>query len=486
MDVPAEATNGSRSARLSLDDENPVYGRALWTVSLVLFSASVFLTLVSHGAVYPAAAALATGLMCLALTCLYFGLGVPVQVRLVFHSALVMWLIIVAIGLLQILPIPFQITGHPAWQVLFDLGIGDESFASVAPANVQSALVPIALPFAGLLTALLLFRNEKQIDLAYRAFCLTGGVVAAISVVQFVAFPDTLFFGPKVYYTNSLTGPFVNRNTAATFYGVTLLAHMAKLSGLSLPSLFQSPARSRSRSLTRSDILLLCSSIMTFVALLLTASRAGITASAIGILVFTVGIVLYPPPKSHAEAFRSDKQNSRSRRVTIALALAASVAALVWFFSGRAALRVETGGLEDLRFCVWPGILKGADDNWLTGVGLGGFEPYFPSYRDPACGTGLWEYAHNFYLDAYFAIGIIFVPLVLVALTFLLTVLARGIANRRRSRPLVWAGIASVVIVAVHSMIDFSIQIPGFGLWWAVLIALSARTSLGRQSRTSG
>lgn len=483
--VDSAASGSARSRRRkapSSVDDSPIQ-RIVRHVCLGLLGAAVLVVLLTHGGVYPAAAAIALILLCASLSIGYVTLGVRTSVRTVFHFVLGVWAVVFAWSLIQSMPLPDTIPGHPAWDVLHELGLGDSRYLSPAPANVRSALLPISLPFAGLLAALVLLRTDQEVERALRVFSVLGGILALFAVAQFIAFPGALMFGEKIHYLGSLTAPFVNRNTAATFYGVTLLSFFCQFDRDHVPSVFGSgkavfrPGVSAGWVATMTIL-----TVSTFVALALTTSRGGVAASAVGVIVFATGtFVLPPPPRQRAGAFPSTGGGRPVLRFAAAMLLFMLIAAAFWFFAGRVALRAEIQGLDDGRFCVLAGIVQAIRDNWLTGIGSGVFSVYFPAYRDAACGmAGQWEMAHNFYLDAQLALGIIFVPILLSVVAFLVLTLRRGILNRRRKRPIIWAGIGSAVIVALHSLVDFSIQIPGFGLWWALFLAMVMIISTGR------
>jgi hypothetical protein len=41
-------------------------------------------------------------------------------------------------------------------------------------------------------------------------------------------------------------------------------------------------------------------------------------------------------------------------------------------------------------------------------------------------------------------------------------------------------GLAALVLVALHSVVDFSLQIPGFNVYFAAVMAAAVTASLGR------
>jgi hypothetical protein len=215
-----------------------------------------------------------------------------------------------------------------------------------------------------------------------------------------------------------------------------------------------------------------------FGALMLTQSRAGIAAALAG-LVVTTAILIFaenPDPLRRYTRRRSRSFWGPITRLVLALVL---VAALGTIFAGRALLRAQIHAGEDARFCMLPRMLELLQDNWLLGTGLGTFYQAFASYRDPACGIyGIWDMAHNFYLEGWITLGLPFVIACVVSLTWLVVTFVIGVARRRRQRWVAVAGLSALLVTAIHSAIDFSLQIPGFSVTFAAIMASCATIAL--------
>ncbi|WP_165225679.1 O-antigen ligase family protein [Affinirhizobium pseudoryzae] len=454
--------------------------RQLRRVALACFILAMTVSLLSHGAVYPAASAVALLLLLLATLLAGVVEGIQKSNRRSVYWLLGLWWAIVLYSLVLAAPLPAFISGHPAWSALRDVGIEATKHFSPAPANVIEALVPIGIPFATALSALLLFKTDRDIDKTLQVFAFTGALFATVAIIQFSFFPKVLMFAEKRFYIGSLTAPFVNRNTAATFYGLTLVAQLCQFRIKALADMLRSGGPAK-RSIPIANLLMISAAIVTFIALLLTNSRAGIFSTAVGVAIYVAGNIIVPAPAKPGMGFARSTTRTRGRQIIYALGGLVLVLMLFWLYGGRAALRAEIQGLDDGRFCILPGVWRAIGDNLWTGIGPGVFGVYFPAYRDPACGLGgFWELAHNFYLDGFLAFGLVFWIFIGAGIGILVVSCAEGLRNRRSRRPIVWAGIASSFIVAVHATLDFSIQIPGFSSWWALLIALVLTTCTGR------
>lgn len=365
---------------------------------------------------------------------------------------------------------------------------------SVAPADTLQGLVAVLLPFSVFMSGICLFRDDQQALQLLRFLALTGGVIAAFGLIQFLFFPDSLMLEKKRLYLDSLTAVFVNRNTAATYLGmITLLASALAFSHVQeagLSSLWNrligARSATRSKDALWTGLYLVCA-LLAFSALLLTRSRAGLAATMLSTLFLVFMLSLLGGQRSQnrgASSFSSSKTGFGLRLARALLAVLA-LTGLGLLFAGRALLRAEVQGAEDGRFCIMPGLLRLASDNWLTGAGLGTFRMVFPAYKDPACGLfGTWERAHNFYLDGLIAIGVPFVASTLVVIGGLGWIFTRGIRTRRKLR---WApvlGLAVLLLQILHNIVDFSIQIPAVAAVFAGVIAACVTLSSNRTQTT--
>ncbi|WP_137154511.1 O-antigen ligase family protein [Rhizobium sp. FKL33] len=366
---------------------------------------------------------------------------------------------------------------------------------SVAPADTMQGLIAVLLPFSVFLSGICLFRQDEQALKMIRFLALTGGAIAAFGLIQFLFFPDSLMFEKKRLYLGDLTAVFVNRNTAATYLGMSTLFACAlafhHVQNAGLGNLWRRMIGARSATKTPdalwTALYMLCAALA-LSAMSLTRSRAGLAATMVGLL-FIVFMFSFLGGQQSMQSRKSGFSSSRPKlgfrlaRAFIAIAVVIGIGLL---FSGRALLRAETQGTEDARFCIMPGLLRLADDNLLTGTGLGTFRMVFPAYKDAACGLyGTWERAHNFYLDGVIALGLPFLVATLITVVCLIWIFARGISARRKLR---WApvlGLSILILQMLHNIVDFSIQIPAVAAVFAGALAACVSLSTNRGSTST-
>ena len=273
-----------------------------------------------------------------------------------------------------------------------------------------------------------------------------------------------------------LTSTFVNRNTAAVFFGscaiVWLLLLCERIRGQFpigsiqwrkvLSGLFsEMPAA----VVVSFSMLLVC-----LAAMFMTGSRAGILLSLI-MLVIAVAALFY-------------RDLPRRSGVFVVLAAGAAVALVLLQVMGSAvSRRLLSQGLGDpgrptTYQSTWHMI---RDHPWL-GTGLGTFEWSFPAYRSAnASMWGIWDSAHSTPLEMAAELGLPLVGLVVVAWIIVLAVLVRGVRIRRRDVVVPVAALSVAALALLHSLIDFSLQIPGYAI--VVFALLGAGLSQSFSSR---
>jgi O-antigen ligase len=147
----------------------------------------------------------------------------------------------------------------------------------------------------------------------------------------------------------------------------------------------------------------------------------------------------------------------------------------------RTLFRFEQGGVDDHRWCVYGSVIDAIRDNPWLGTGFGTFEQVLPAYRDPKCGiSGVWDRAHNVFLEGYLGLGLPFAVVVLFGLLYLLSIFLIGYRTRQRFRIVPLAGMGILLLIVLHSMVDFSIQIPGVAAYIAAVIGAAVCISLAR------
>jgi hypothetical protein len=384
---------------------------------------------------------------------------------------------------IQTLDLPLADFANPVWRDAQTLAGVHANSLSVAPADTLEAILRIAMPLLTFMTALMISTSDERAKTLIIYLAIIGGVIGFIGLSQFLISPTTLIVVQKQFYLDSLTTVFVNRNTAATFLGVTILAltvlawEMSQKVNVRHAIMRVQDWRSPHGGGAGRTIVYLVLLVACLAALLLTKSRAGIASTLVALL-FLVPFLAMNNPRG-----RGNGRSLAYRNLVWGALAVVGVLVLFLMLSGQVLLRAEIRGSDDGRFCILPGILQALSQHYLAGTGFGTFQWIFPAYRNPDCGIwGVWDRAHNFYLEGALNLGILF-PIVLIVDAVVLGIsLIKGLRDRKKLRHYPALGVAMLILVALHSAIDFSLQIPGFAAFFAAIFAPTLSISVGRRA----
>jgi len=382
-------------------------------------------------------------------------------------------------AVVQILPLGSSLAAHPAWQVAGEaLGRDTGAAISVNPAETRWALLRYLTAAAVLLGVYILARSARNARIILRTFVILTGLAAVYGLMRLSLSLDKIlwFDEPDTGY---LTSGFINRNSAATFFGMASLASLGLViqrARAVLLSTSQDGAREMIRKLSLAisgvfgfDLVLF---VLMFVSLLATGSRGGISFTVIA-LVFM--LLLYGLKK----AMR--KGSAGGGPVWVAGILAIGVLLLgVFELSGARLLgRLLSQGLEaDSRFETYAQTLAAVRDYLYLGSGLGTFQDVFTAYRtELSPDRVVWDKAHNDYLELALGLGVPAAALVLLSLTGLFIKAIKGFFTRHRDADYAAIAAAVCLLAGLHSLVDFSLQIQANTLAFALLLGLGLAQS---------
>jgi O-antigen ligase len=141
--------------------------------------------------------------------------------------------------------------------------------------------------------------------------------------------------------------------------------------------------------------------------------------------------------------------------------------------------------IDESRLSVYRSSLQAIWQKPLLGSGAGTFPDLFPAFRsDDLPSWGVWDYAHSTILEIAFEMGIPVAALVAVAAALSLFVLFQAaIAATDRLDRRTLSAIAGIATLAyLHSMVDFSLQIPGFFVVFAILLGCGLARAVAKRN----
>ena len=296
---------------------------------------------------------------------------------------------------------------------------------------------------------------------------MTGFAVSLFGLVQFLTWNGRIFWFRRIPSTAAF-GPFVNHNHFAGYVGMIIpVALCIALYAVERREVARNRDDLASEAWGRALLALFGVALMV-VALFFSLSRGGILSSALG------GLVLF--------VLASRRLGSRLLTWTVAgLLLSVAVAFIGWI--GADVVSEQMGTYKTIeseasfryRTTVWRTMVENVGPFLATGSGLGTFEDSFAPFTPPGA-SRRWDRAHNDYLQLLWETGI---P---GALMFLI---AAGIFFKRNwwpalrthdsSQSLFRLGVAiALLTIALHSIVDFNLQIGANGFLFAVLAGVLA------------
>ena len=306
-------------------------------------------------------------------------------------------------------------------------------------------------------------------------FAVYGLYLSAVGSSQ-----SWLLTGVVSPYGRAVSGGFVSKNSFATFDAVAIIACAPLIAHEGAKRLLIGRGLRRFVAslvefLSGKGALPVIAFIVMFVALLLSDSRGGLLACLAGLFVlFALGVVV--------------ARRRRAGRIALAAGLVALGAmAVVFMLSGdslaqRFDLLVETRGGLELRPVMWSAALQAIAAHPYAGSGLGTFRDVYPLFADRFI-PFIVNRVHSDYLELALGLGIPAAAAWVAALLFLVGRCVAGVVQRHRRRMYAAAAIGAAAVVGVHSLIDFSLQMPAVSLLFATVLGIGVAQSMPSEER---
>lgn len=262
----------------------------------------------------------------------------------------------------------------------------------------------------------------------------------------------------KEHYLKDATGTFVNRNHYAGFLAICLPITLAFCLSLDTYKHQRTP-----KPIYHYWIALAYTSLV-LIAITSSHSRMGLTAA-----IFGTTIMLITKRK-----LSSATSSQHQGKMVIAL-IASLILFLLWFGIEDIINRyshLETG---DGRITIWSSIFDMPIIGWFIGAGPGSFHDLYLLLQ-PNTTSARINFAHNDYLEFIFEVGIV------MGLVFLFTLLAwvkALVSKPALSTSLIKIGaLGSISAIALHSIVDFNLQIPASAIYFWVAVGLVVNKNL--------
>lgn len=329
---------------------------------------------------------------------------------------------------------------------------------------VMVGLVHILTYVGVFLLAVVLPQTASEVRSVLGAIVISATIATLMAMVAMVLNRMSPYTGVSVWLpgqSEEFTATFINPNNYATYAGISALAALCL--GIPAPSgslQLTVAQRWRRRLLLISGKrgLWLAASMILMAGVLLSGSRGGAASLVASILVILVAYMRGP------------------RRIAAVVLLLATVVLIGILLPGgerlmgRAVDLVERG--ESGRPLLYELTTAGIGLRPLLGWGLNSFADLYTVFQ-PISLAPLYDKAHNTYLELALDLGLPAAAVMVLAVAAVSTRCARGFATRTRDRELAMLGVAATVLVGLHALVDFSLQIPGMACTYFALLGLS-------------
>lgn len=390
-------------------------------------------------------------------------LSLPPRIVILFVLPLV-WAIV------QISGFMFGSAHHPLWELSAQmLGTPIQSAISITPDNTLVSVMRLASYGLVFFLSFQYARNPHRAHTMLKWFAITGIFYALYGLVVYWGDLNVLFWTEAAENVNKVvTSTFVNRNSYVTYAGLGLLCLMAlSLAPSSTHGSPYRPVRSRSEIVEyyvlRSWKPLLGIMLIT-TALVSTRSRGGFIAA--GPAVITLLLIYGIKMKLNTKTLLASISGVL---VIIGLAYSVSNDGLLTRME-----HIDTGGNERLQ--VYAMTLDAIGDSALPGFGYGSYYEGFRMYHNEEVGN-IYDKAHNTYLENIFELGFPAAVSLFLALFGLMWLSLKGSLHRHRDWIYPATGVAASVLVGIHSLVDFSLQIPAIAITYSAIMGMAVAQS---------
>jgi O-antigen ligase len=292
------------------------------------------------------------------------------------------------------------------------------------------------------------FSNRDKLTETLRTLSIFGFSLAIFAIVQKATSSSGIFWFRELTLGGSPFGPFVNRNHFAGLIGMLIPLGL----GLAI-SQHEKEKKALFGFLT----------VIMGVSLFFSLSRGGIISFFAGMGLFAL-LMLLP--------------NRESRKVWIIAFFIVIVIFYVIYLGIDPVIErfYKTEVSSEERLVVWSSTWTAIKDFWLTGSGLGSFLNIFHLYSPLSVQGGIYDHAHNDYLEFFLEAGLIGILFLLGFVSLMIYAVAKQ-PLQGRDAVLRAAALSSVFTMAVHSFFDFNLHILSNMLVFACVLGMVAGLS---------
>jgi hypothetical protein len=366
---------------------------------------------------------------------------------------------------------------HPIWQMSADaLDKPVDGSISVSRDLTTLAFLRLITAAGVFWIALQLCRDASRANLLLWSIAAIVCAYAAYGLVAFTLTPGSVLWS-KGHSRDVVTSTFINPNSFAAYTGIGLVAICGIILRLYRDEFETVEGSNRYRISTFIDVTgkkglaLLAGAFVVLVALLLSGSRGGIAAAVLGLVCLAIVTT------------RLRRRRSVEQREAILVFGALLVASAFVVFGDVLVGKIARQGFHDESRGAVYAITMGSILNVpLLGYGYGTFADVFPMFRDQSLSTwGMWEQAHNTYLEVFQGLGLLFGSMLVGCVVLLVLRCVKGAMARQQSEEIPCVAASVALLLGVQALVDFSLQMQAIAItFMAVLGAGVAQSTSSR------
>jgi O-antigen ligase len=382
--------------------------------------------------------------------------GSPVRIE---RPALVFWLALFALPLVQLVPLPWSVwTALPgrglARDVYTAIGVQPWLPISLSPSRTLDFLLALFVPLTAYLLGVHLDFAGRAVVL--RAMMALAAISAILGLVQLTSGPSSALYFYQVTNNDSSVGFFANANHLALFLAGAIIIALAWL-GDSMAT----TGRILAPAVVSAGVVI----IVLLFGIAGTSSRAGAIFSVVALV---GGMTMLPLERV---GLRRTYVLGGAAAVMLALAGGLGLVLSGTILSGRFAW----GGDTQERIDLLPQFLRVIHDFFPVGSGLGSFEPVFKSYeKAEALSFGYWNQAHQDYAQVAIEAGLAGIALTVAFLIWygarVIGIWRAGDESSRVRRQQATAALF-MALVMLHSGGDYPMRTAAIAATFAFLAA---------------
>lgn len=267
----------------------------------------------------------------------------------------------------------------------------------------------------------------------------------------------------------NLTSTFPERNVFASYAGMILIAAASLLFRPKVRADDLSAGRRVAVRIfleyffTRSMVSIAAAGML-FCAVLLSHSRAGLAASMIGVGVFLITVT-------------RSWQNRRSMLVTV-FAVCAGAAAILLVGGGKTMDRMASAPKASAeRGEIYRLTAEAIAEAPMMGTGYGTFKNAFPAHRSETLRSPP-AHGHNIYLENALELGVPAAAALIAAVGWIGFLCLRRVRASGRESFFPSMGVATIVLIALHSLGDSTLRTPAVAITFATLLGIAVSQTL--------